>query len=60
MSERCLTLAAVTELLDGSTPPLQPDDGPSTGGDPVRNDDARKVLPDLVKRFMMHVNKLIN
>ena len=52
MSERCLTLAAITELLDGSTPLLQLDDGPSTEGDPVRNDDTRKVLPDLVKRFI--------
>ena len=52
MSERCLTLAAITELLDGSTPLLQLDDGPSIEGDPVRNDDTRKVLPDLVKRFI--------
>ena len=52
MSVRCLTLTGIPELLDGSAPPLQPDDGPSTGGDPVRNDDTRKVLPDHVKRFI--------
>ena len=56
MSERCLTFAAITELLDGSTPLLQLDDGPSTEGDPVRNHDTRKVLPDLVKRFI-HARK---
>ena len=50
--ERRLNLAAVTELLDGSTPYLQLDDGPSTEGDPLRKDDSRTVLPDLVKRFI--------